>query len=38
MRVRDFPGGAPRFVQRASGYKTALVNGKVILADEELTD
>ena len=37
MRVHDFPGGAPRFIQRAIGYKTTLVNGKIILEDDELT-
>ncbi len=35
--VNDFPGGAPRFVQRASGYKATLVNGEVNLVDGELT-
>lgn len=28
---RDFPGGAPRFVQRATGYQHTLVNGKVFM-------
>jgi N-acyl-D-amino-acid deacylase len=27
--VNDFPGGAPRFIQRAKGYKATLVNGQV---------
>lgn len=36
-RVHDFPGGAPRFIQRASGYKATLVNGQVILENDELT-
>jgi N-acyl-D-aspartate/D-glutamate deacylase len=35
--VHDFPGGAPRFIQRASGYKATLVNGRVNLVDGELT-
>lgn len=35
--VHDFPFGAPRFIQRAVGYKTTLCNGKVILRDDELT-
>ena len=28
---RDFPGGAPRFVQRATGYDYTLVNGQVFM-------
>ena len=35
--VHDFPFGAPRFIQRAAGYKTTLVNGRVTLRDDELT-
>ena len=35
--VHDFPGGAPRYVQRASGYRATLVNGTVSLLDGELT-
>lgn len=35
--VNDFPGGAPRFVQRARGYKATLVNGQVNLLDDQLT-
>ncbi|MEN9317254.1 MAG: hypothetical protein RIS35_3647 [Pseudomonadota bacterium] len=35
--VNDFPGGAPRYVQRAVGYKATLVNGRVNLLDGELT-
>lgn len=27
--VHDFPGGAPRFIQRAEGYKFTIVNGHV---------
>ncbi len=37
-RVRDFPGGAPRFIQRANGYQATLVNGTVILENDELTN
>ena len=37
MRVHDFPGGAPRFIQRAIGYQATVVNGKVILENDELT-
>jgi N-acyl-D-amino-acid deacylase len=29
--VRDFPGGAGRYVQRASGYDWTLVNGEVFM-------
>ena len=35
--VHDFPFGAPRFVQRAQGYKATVVNGDIILRDDELT-
>ena len=37
MRVHDFPGGAPRFIQRAVGYRATVVNGQVILENDELT-
>ena len=35
--VHDFPGGAPRYIQRAIGYKATLVNGQVTVADGEHT-
>jgi N-acyl-D-aspartate/D-glutamate deacylase len=35
--VRDFPGGAGRFVQRASGYAWTLVNGEVLMESGEHT-
>ena len=35
--VHDFPFGAPRFIQRAAGYKATVCNGKVVLRDDELT-
>ena len=35
--VRDFPGGAPRFQQRAVGYRATVCNGSVILRDDEHT-
>ena len=35
--VNDFPGGAQRFIQRATGYKATICNGQVILRDDELT-
>jgi len=25
----DFPGGAPRYIRRATGYKATIVNGKI---------
>ena len=33
--VHDFPGGAPRYIQKSMGYKATLVNGAVTLADGE---
>ncbi len=35
--VNDFPGGAPRFIQRGAGYRATLCNGQMILRDDELT-
>lgn len=35
--VNDFPGGAPRFIQRAAGYSATICNGSVILRDDEHT-
>jgi N-acyl-D-amino-acid deacylase len=35
--VHDFPGGAGRYVQRASGYRATVVNGRVALEDGEHT-
>ena len=35
--VHDFPFGAPRFIQRATGYKATVCNGSVVLLDDELT-
>jgi len=35
--VNDFPGGAARFIQRATGYKATLVNGRVNVLDGEHT-
>ncbi|MXW53929.1 MAG: amidohydrolase family protein [Gammaproteobacteria bacterium] len=35
--VNDFPGGAPRFIQRAAGYAATICNGSVILRDDEHT-
>lgn len=36
--VNDFPGGAPRYIQRARGFKATIVNGEISLLDDELTD
>ena len=33
--VHDFPGGAPRFIQRSKGYKATLVNGQVNVENGE---
>ena len=35
--VHDFPGGAPRFQQRAQGYRATVCNGQVTLRDDEHT-
>ena len=35
--VHDFPGGAPRYIQKAMGYRTTLVNGQVTVVDGEHT-
>ena len=35
--VRDFPHGKSRLIQRAAGYKATLVNGRVMLRDDEHT-
>ena len=35
--VHDFPQGAPRYIQRAKGFKATIVNGQVSLIDGELT-
>ncbi|HCD27643.1 MAG TPA: hypothetical protein DER02_08985 [Gammaproteobacteria bacterium] len=37
QRVEDFPGNAPRLIQRGVGYLQTLVNGQVILENDELT-
>lgn len=33
----DFPGGAPRYIQKARGYKATIVNGQINVRDDELT-
>ena len=35
--VHDFPGGAPRYIQKSIGYKATVVNGAVTLEDGEHT-
>ena len=35
--VNDFPGGAPRYIQKAKGFKATIVNGQVSLKNDELT-
>ena len=35
--VNDFPGGAARFIQRATGYKATIVNGVVNVENGEHT-
>ena len=35
--VHDFPGGAPRYIQKSFGYQNTIVNGEVTLEDGELT-
>ena len=35
--VHDFPGGAPRYIQRSMGYRATIVNGAVAVADGEHT-
>jgi len=35
--VHDFPGGAPRYIQRSTGYKATIVNGRVNVMDGKHT-
>ncbi len=35
--VHDFPGGAPRYIQRSQGFKATIVNGQVNVLDGEHT-
>ncbi len=35
--VHDFPGGAPRLIQKAHGYRATVCNGEVILRNDEHT-
>ena len=35
--VNDFPGGSPRFIQKARGYRATVCNGEVILENDQHT-
>ena len=35
--VHDFPNGAGRYIQRATGYRSTLVNGQVTIEDDQHT-
>ena len=35
--VHDFPGGAPRYIQKAKGFAATIVNGQLSVVDGELT-
>ena len=35
--VNDFPGGAPRYIQKSRGFKATLVNGQINVRDGETT-
>lgn len=35
--VHDFPGGAPRYIQKSLGYKATIVNGNITVEDGEHT-
>ena len=35
--VNDFPGGAPRYIQKSRGFKATIVNGQVNVLDGEAT-
>jgi N-acyl-D-aspartate/D-glutamate deacylase len=35
--VHDFPNGAGRYIQRATGYRSTLVNGQVTIDDDQHT-
>ena len=35
--VNDFPGDAPRYIQRARGFKATVVNGRINVLDGEPT-
>ena len=35
--VHDFPGGAPRFIQRSDGYRATIINGQISVEHGEHT-
>ena len=35
--VKDLPAGGQRLLQAARGYRAVIVNGEVVLANDELT-
>ena len=35
--MHDFPGGAPRYIQKSRGYKATIVNGEINIEDGEHT-
>ena len=35
--VNDFPGGVPRLIQKAQGYRATICNGSVIVSEGEIT-
>ena len=35
--MHDFPGDAPRFIQRSKGYRATLVNGRINVRNGERT-
>ena len=35
--VHDFPGGAPRYIQKSRGFSATIVNGQISVRDGELT-
>ena len=37
LLVNDFPGEAPRYIQKSKGFKATIVNGSVNVLDGEPT-
>lgn len=35
--VYDLPGGAPRFIQKAQGYRATICNGQIVLENDQQT-
>ena len=38
LLVNDFPGNAPRYIQKSLGYKATIVNGQINVLDGESTN